>query len=218
MTITPESVQTLLKSTDLGDRLRAVNQLRQLDQAIAFELVQIAAKDSNPRVRYAAISQFDTLGDIDLDLSLEILRDHLLHDPEIDVQAAAADSLGGLKLTAAFDDLIYVYRTSPEWLVQFSIIAILGEMGEPRAFDILAEALNSPNELVQSSAISSLGELGDPRSVDLLSPFVTNSDWQVRYRLAQALTRLGGEQARSLLETLSQDEFEQVANEAKAGL
>ncbi|MFM7530519.1 MAG: HEAT repeat domain-containing protein, partial [Nodosilinea sp.] len=55
MTITPDSVRTLLHSEDYGDRIKAVNQLRQLDPAAAFDLVQLAAHDSNARVRYAAI-------------------------------------------------------------------------------------------------------------------------------------------------------------------
>ena len=42
MSVTPEAIKQKLSSEDLGDRLRAVNQIRELsDQAIAFELVQI---------------------------------------------------------------------------------------------------------------------------------------------------------------------------------
>jgi ABC-type uncharacterized transport system substrate-binding protein len=51
MSITPESVGVLLRSSDFGDRLRAVNQIRQLAPAIGFELIQVAMQDTNPRVR-----------------------------------------------------------------------------------------------------------------------------------------------------------------------
>jgi hypothetical protein len=50
MTITPESVQQLLTSEDYGDRLIGVNQLRQLDKSLAFELIEPLITDSNPRV------------------------------------------------------------------------------------------------------------------------------------------------------------------------
>jgi len=40
MSVTPESVKQMLSSENLGDRLRAVNQIRELEPAIAFELVQ----------------------------------------------------------------------------------------------------------------------------------------------------------------------------------
>lgn len=218
MSITPESVKQLLSSEDLGDRLRAVNQIRQLEPAVGFELIQSAIKDSNTRVRYSAISQIDTLGGQDLDLSLKILRDRLLNDPEPDVQAAAADCLGALKLGVAFDDLQNLYETTNEWIVKFSIIAALGEMGEPRAFELLKEALSSDNELVQTAAISSLGDLGDTQAVPLLTPYVTHPDWQLRYRLVQALSRLGTTDAKFALETLANDQVEAVATEAKKAL
>ncbi|NET90769.1 MAG: HEAT repeat domain-containing protein, partial [Kamptonema sp. SIO1D9] len=203
MNLTPESVQQLLNSDDFGDRLTGVNQLRQLDRAIAFEMIQPLILDKNARVRYSAASQMDTLGQENLEKSWQILRDRLLNDSEPDVQAAAADAIGALKLTEAFNDLKQVYYQSSEWLVKFSIIAALGEMGDPRGFDLLKEALESDNNLIQTSAIGSLGELGDPRAIPLLIPFATDSDWQIRYRVVQALGRLGGEEAKLALEKLA---------------
>ncbi|MDJ0618529.1 MAG: HEAT repeat domain-containing protein [Calothrix sp. MO_192.B10] len=218
MSITPESVKELLSSEDLGVRLRAVNQIRQLEPNIGFELIQGAIDDPSSRVRYSAISQLDTLGGQDLDASLKILRDRLLNDPEPDVQAAAADCLGALKLSVAFDDLQHLYQTTGEWIVQFSIIATLGELGDTRAFGLLQEALVSDNELIKTAAISSLGELGDIQAIPLLAPYANHSDWQLRFRLVQALNRLGGAQAQSILETLAQDEVEAVSAEAQRSL
>lgn len=218
MSVNPESVKQLLVSEDLGDRLRAVNQIRQLEPTIGFELIQNAINDSNSRVRYSAVSQFDTLGGQDLDLSLSILRDRLLNDPEPDVQAAAADCLGALKLKAAFEDLQQLYQTSNEWIVKFSIIATLGELGDLRSFELLQQALSSDNELVQTAAISSLGDLGDTQAVPLLAPYATNPDWQIRYRVAQALGRLRSTDAKTILETLVNDEVEAVATEAQKSL
>lgn len=218
MSVSRESVQELLSSEDYGQRISGVNQLRQLEPSVAFELIQPVVTDKNTRVRYAAVSQMDTLGSQDLQASLTILRDRLLNDEEPDVQAAAADALGALKLTQAYDDLQNLYRRTPEWLVQFSIIATLGELGEPRSFELLQEALNSNIGLIQTAAISSLGELGDARAIPLLIPFATNSDWQIRYRVVQALNRLGGNEARSTLEALAKDGQQEVAREAKAAL
>ena len=50
MSITKESVQTLLSSPDFGDRLRGVNQMRELDRAVAFEMAECMVQDSNVRV------------------------------------------------------------------------------------------------------------------------------------------------------------------------
>ena len=219
MSVTPDSIKQMLSSDDLGDRLRAVNQIRELeDTQVAFELIQTAVNDRNARVRYSAISQMDTLGGQNLGTSLTVLRDRLINDPEPDVQAAAADCLGALKLTESFDDLQQLYHNTPEWLVKFSIIATLGELGEPRSFDLLTEALTSDNGLVQTAAIGSLGDLGDSQAVPLLIPYATNPDWQIRYRVVQALSKLGGTEAHSTLEALASDEIEAVAKEAKNSL
>lgn len=218
MSITPESVNQLLHSEDFGERIRGLNQLRQMEPEVAFELIQPLITDQNTRVRYAAISQLDTIGTQDLTLSLELLRDRLLNDPEPDVQAAAADAIGGLKLTEAYDDLENLYHQTTEWLIQFSIIATLGELGEPRSFDLLQEALNSDNDLVQTAAISAFGELGDSRAIPLITPFANHEDWQIRYRLVQALGRLGGSEAHSVLERLAEDEVDQIAREAQTHL
>jgi len=218
MSVTPDSIQQLLVSQELGDRLRGVNQLRQIDPAIAFELIQTPIKDKNTRVRYAAVSQMSSLGEQNLTISQEILRDCLLNDPEPDVQAAAADALGGLKITQAFDDLQQLYQNTPEWLVKVSIVAAVGEMGEPKAFYLLEDALKSDNELIQTMAISALGELGNLEAIPLLEPFADNSDWQIRYRLVQALHRLGSPEAKQIIVKLASDRVEQVAEEAKLAM
>lgn len=215
MSITQETVAALLNSEDFGDRMKGLNLLRQLDAAIAFNLIQPLVTDNNVRVRYAAVSQFDTIGDQDLKKSLEVLLDRLYNDPEADVRAAAADAIAGLKITEAFGDLEKVYHETEDWLIKFSIVSALGELAAPGSFELLKEALDSDNHLIQMSAISALGELGDPRAVELLVPFANHEDWQVRYRLTQALGHLGGETALATLTQLTEDSFEQVATEAR---
>ena len=101
MSITPESVKELLDSEDFGMRIRGLNQLREIEVETAFKMVQPLITDDNTRVRYAAVSQLDTLGNKHKEQSLEMLRDRLFNDPEPDVQAAAADAIGGLKLVEA---------------------------------------------------------------------------------------------------------------------
>ncbi len=218
MSYSPESVQSLLDSEDYGDRLQGINQLRQLDPAVAFTMIVPLINDTNARVRYAAVSQLDPLGKQNLDTALTLLQDRLLYDSEADVKAAAADAIGGLKLVAAYDNLEALYYQTSDWLIQLSIIACLGELGEPRGFDLLEHALNSDNTLVKTAAVSALGELGDKRGVSILIPLLKDEDWQVRYRLAQAMGRLGGEQAREILHQLASDPVEQVAREAKENL
>ncbi|HZG37736.1 MAG TPA: HEAT repeat domain-containing protein [Nodosilinea sp.] len=218
MAITPDSVRELLHSDDYGDRLRAVNQLRELDPAEAFDLVQLAANDGNARVRYAAISQIASLGQQDLATVEPLLMRSLTQDPEPDVQAAAADTIGGLKLKSAYPDLAALYHSTEEWLVKFSIVAALGELGEPAAFDLLQEALTSDNELIATAAIGALGELGDSRALPLLLNHTTHPDWQARHRLVQALAQFSEPEAQAALQQLTNDESDIVAGAARQHL
>ncbi|MBW4539064.1 MAG: HEAT repeat domain-containing protein [Myxacorys chilensis ATA2-1-KO14] len=214
---TPDSVKELLESNNFGDRLRGVNHLRQLDPTIAYDLIKPSVTDENVRVRYAAVSQLASLGGQNRSEALSLLK-AALFDPEPDVQAAAADSIGGLRLTEAYEDLEKLYQRTPEWLVRFSIVAALGELGDARGYDLLVDALNSDSDLVITAAIGSLGELGDDRAVPLLIPYATSPDWQIRHRVAQALSHLKTPEAKAALETLANDEMEQVAELAKSAL
>jgi HEAT repeat protein len=210
-----ESITILINSENKGDRIKALNLVRKLEPGIAFGYIKQLAIDPNTRVRYAAVSQLATLGTEDLAESLTILRDRLVNDSEPDVQAAAADAIGALKLTDAFEDLQNLYETTPEWLVQFSIVAALGELGDPRGLKLLQTALTNQTALVQTAAIGAIGELGDGNGVESIIPFITDPDWQIRYQLARSLRNLGGELASKNLAILATDEIEQVALEAQ---
>ncbi len=222
MTISVEQIKQQLASEDLGDRLQAVNLLRTIEPSTAFELIQTVVSDSSARVRYAAISQFSSLGSQNPATALTILKGALYHDPEADVQAAAADSIGALKLAEAYDDLATVYDSSSEWIVQMSIVACLGELGAPQGFDLLCKALKSENTLVSLTAIGALGELKDPRAIPLLLPFVSHDDWQVRHRLAQAFSNYvetaQADEVLPTLKVLANDPSEIVADAAKCYL
>ncbi|MEM6592750.1 MAG: HEAT repeat domain-containing protein [Cyanobacteria bacterium P01_C01_bin.73] len=215
MSPTPDSIKQMIESANLGERLSGVNQARELNPAAAYPLILQACQDDNVRVRYAAVSQMDSLGNCDRQQSLELLRHALLNDPEVDVQAAAADALGGLKMTEAFDDLQAIYEATDEWLLKFSIVAALGELGDARGFDLLALAIESDISLVSTAAIGALGELGDPRAIPLLLPYLNADDWQVRHRLAQALGQFNTPETIAALEQLSQDTSDTVADAAK---
>jgi len=207
-----DTLRAKLSSEEYGERMQALTQSRNLSTSERFEFISIASCDRNARIRYDAVSQLATVGKFDLEKSLEILCDRLLNDPEMDVKAAAADGIGALKLTSAYPDLAKIYNDTSDWMMQFSIIAALGELGDLRGFELLADALaHNEHDLVKIAAIGAMGELGDPRGLDLLLPFIDNPDWQIRYRLAQSLANIGSEPAIAALKKLAQDDTAQVA-------
>lgn len=197
--------------------MKVMSQSRSLPPQERFTLMCLAVKDENPRIRYDAVSQLGSIGDIDRELSQQILENALKSDPEIDVKAAAADSLGALQIKSAYPLLVEVYHSTQDWLLQLSILTALGTLGVGEAFELLAEATGSDNELVQISAIRALGDLGDDRAVAVLAPFKSHPDWQVRHALAQSLSNFS-EEGREILTYLAQDPFPQVAESARSSL
>jgi HEAT repeat protein len=133
----------------------------------------------------------------------------------MDVKAAAADVVGALQLTDAYELIESLYYQSPEWVIKLSVVAALGVMGDPRGFEVLKDAIASDNSLIQTSAISAMGELGNQEAIPILIPFATDEDWQIRLRVAQALGNLGGSEVQETLEQLASDTMELVAQQAQ---
>lgn len=211
-----ESLREQLATDHMGVRMKALHASRSLLISERFILLAIAAIDSYARIRYDAVSQLGTVGTVNLQKSLEILSDRLCVDPELDVRAAAAASLGSLQLVQSFELLKSAYESTNDWMFQFSIIAAIGELGAPQGFDFLVQALENSNELVKIAAIGSLGDLGNPEAVSILLPYIDDPDWQVRHRVSQSLAHLGGAEAKVALEKLANDSMPQVADATRS--
>lgn len=215
MTKTFAELQADLQADDLGIRMKVLPASRSLTATERFQLVTQAVHDPNSRIRYDAISQLANLGHTDINLTYSLLKEALWHDPELDVRAVAADSIAALGLTELFPDLAELYHQTKDWLLQFSIVAALGTLGDDRAYDLLVEALQHENDLIKTAAIGSLGELGKPEAIAVLAPLADHPDWQIRYRLAQALTNLASPAVAPILQKLANDPNPQVADMAK---
>ncbi len=212
------SARDLLQSSDYGDCISGLNQLDTLSHEEALTLITPLITHANARVRYAAVSKIAKIGNADRDASLELLRDRLHNDSELDVKAAAADSLGALALKEAYEDIAALYHETSDWLLRLSIVAALSEMGEPKAIEVLLDALASDNDLLVATAIGAIGDLGDTSAIDQLETFMCHDDSQVRFRTAQALGSLGGDRARGWLERMTDDTDAQVVTQAKIAL
>lgn len=213
-----ESLRQQLQSSDVGDRLRAINLIRNLPSHDAVMLLLHAAQDSSARVRYAALSQLGGHPIPDATQVLPTLRQALLSDPEVDVRAAAAACLGDLKDPTVLPDLLAAFERETEWLLQFSVIAALGELGDVGAFDALVSALSHENDLIRTAAAAALGDLGDPRAIPYLEPLINDPDWQLRFRVCLSLGHIDDAATQPLLAQMAQDPNEHVAQEAQRAL
>jgi aminopeptidase N len=86
------------------------------------------------------------------------------------VRRAVADALGEFRNSESADALLGPAREDASYFVQAAALHSLGKTRDPRAFDILANALagTSWNGTVESGAARGLGESADARAADLL--------------------------------------------------
>jgi hypothetical protein len=185
-------VREHLRSNSPAERALGINYARYLDESTRYDILLEMMEDTDPQVRYAAVTQLATVGSHDRQRTLKAVRKILWNTEEdASVRAGAADVLGGLRFHEAFPDLEKLFHESKDWVVRFSIIAALGEMGVREAFPILVEALHANKEpLVQLAAIGALGELGDERARVYLEPLVNSSDASIVERARFALDAL----------------------------
>jgi hypothetical protein len=69
-------------------------------------------------------------------------------------------------------------------------VAILGEMGGPRAVELVTSALADTDARVRAEALLAVGKLGDPEAGQLVLGFLEDSDATVRLAAADASGRL----------------------------
>jgi len=115
-----------------------------------------------------------------------------LADPDRDVAAAAARSLGRLRALEAVEPLVYalVDGRLPRAVSAQGLLSI-GPEAVPRLRDLLAEA---PAQ-VAAFAVDLIGLLGDATNAPELTVLLRDTSAEVRAHAARALGRLGAEEA-----------------------
>lgn len=84
-----------------------------------------------------------------------------------------------------------IYEESSDLMVRFSILAALGELGNPKAFDLLKYTLENEEEsLLKVAALGSIGELGDNRAIEVVKPFLSSDDASLKERAQIAMNTL----------------------------
>lgn len=195
--IPPEEVRALLSSADYVDRISALNRSRALGDERLGILLDLVRSDPNAQVRYLAVAQLIDAGADDKAAVLDVVRDVMANDAETSVRAGAADVVCGLRLVEAYDDLLACYEANADWMVKMSVVAGLGELGDPRAYEFLVGVLEGEDVsgmgMLHTAAVGALGELGDPRAVDVVRGWMDSEDGMMRDRATDAYKQLTGE-------------------------
>lgn len=107
-------------------------------------------------------------------------------------QKNAAKALGESQDKRAVPALVKALRDNRiSESIKSDLIEALGRIGDPMAFDIIAEYLKKDEPFTKGATVAALGSLGDPRAAPLLYQAMAD-DFAVRREAAEALENLGG--------------------------
>jgi hypothetical protein len=201
-----ESEEDGLLSEDYITRIYAVKDMRTRYSTLSEQvggLVNVLSGDSNPQVRYMAVTQLstldrDALSDKDKEAILAAALVALKDDSDSSCQSGAADAIAGLGLVGGFDSLVEAFNAAngSDWMLRFSIAASIAELGHPRCYEFLVDVLEAANptgdELLITAVLGGLGELRNTQALPIIEKYLDNPDKSIKERAAIAHELLTG--------------------------
>jgi len=159
--------------------------LREMGQ-IAAPLLPILLKDKDDDIRKFAL---DIIHDIQYCNYPGNLIEMLTNDPNPNVRAAAAKTLGALQYKGAVPQLVKAFHDE-EW-VCFSALEALTEMKEDDAVDSIIYLLNNNSEAVRLAAVEALGKIGSQKAHRPLLEHIEKSEDFEKHVTLINLVRIG---------------------------
>ena len=160
------------------------------DASDALKTELEAFSSESPLTRAKAVRDISAMGE-DSSVALPCLV-AMLEDPDVQVRAAAAESLGEIGVPDAVDPLVEVMEGRDEdWSVRARAARSLGKLGDAKAVDPLIASLNDMTVPVREMSVIALGEIGDPAAREALEKVARlDSDLETRYEAEEALGKL----------------------------
>ena len=172
-----------LDDEDWGVREDAAVALGQFSDPRSVQPLIRALRDSDHAVRAAATSSLNALGQPAV-LSLGFC----LHDPNLQVQEAAASILANIADEQVYEPLLSALL-NPNWIVRMSAAKGLTRLQDPRSIDTLILVLQDKVPAVREEACRAIQAIGEA-SIPPLLKGLQDPNWRVRLRAVEALSLL----------------------------
>ncbi len=154
---------------------------------VSVPLLYHLLKDKDDDVRKFAL---DMMGEIREDVIPERLIP-CIEDPNANVRAAAAKTLGALQFTDAVPELAAALGSDEEWVI-FSILETLGMLRAEESVPAIAKLLKSESVATRYAAIETLGVIGSDAAIEPLMEGVHRAqDGDERGALVRSLVQIG---------------------------
>jgi HEAT repeat protein len=175
-----------------------------------------AMRDDSPSVRLEAVYALGVVGQPPLDPAVAEVLQGGLRDPLVEIRAAAARALGGLRVREAGDALIEAMNDEkPE--VRAAAMLALGDIRETRAVQPLNQQYSHYGKgPMAENAFDALARIGHPSSVPLFQSELASRSAVIRRRAAEGLARSGNPALAAGVETSLADERDEPVLVARA--
>ena len=147
---------------------------------------QLKSEDSKDRMLALA-----SLRDVPAAQAAPLIR-QALDDKNLQIRSMAVFALGIKPDEKAFDILINLLRSDPDYGIRADAAGALGYLEDPRAFETLVRAFYEDTDwLVRFSAAVSLGNLKDPRAHDVLMQALQSKEAVMQQAAIAAVGEIG---------------------------
>lgn len=193
-----EPLLQLLTIEDWGVGRQAVDALAKIDDPQSIELFARAMSHSEERIRSAARSRLEKIGDRAVESLTRELQagDEGTHWEFV----LALGRIGGSKVT---EHLVSALRHQSA-SVRSTAATALGRNGDPETIAALVNALGDENRWAQSSVVGALEQMGEP-AVGPLVQALSDDQGIVRQAAKQTLGQIGLPAAEALLKALEHE-------------
>ena len=156
------------------------------EDAVAMSVLRAiaSAPDQHPQVRGAAAKAMLVAGD---EPFIKAFQARLASDDHR-IAASAARSMGVARYAPAVEALIELFATHSSVAVQSQAAWALGEIGSPRAVEILEAAYRAQRCLIP--VITALGKVGTTETLAQLTLGLRDTDTDIRLTTIEAMHRL----------------------------
>lgn len=176
-------------------------------------VAQIALRDEDANVREAAIDALFASEDLE---TMDLLIACALHDPSIDVRAAALSALGPFILAGEFEEIdaraaaraqiavLRCWENEHEDIdVRRRALEALAHSSREEVYPAIMEAFRHEDRRMRISALFAMGKSCDERWADIVLAELESSDPEIRYEAARAAGELELQDAVPTLKTLA---------------
>jgi len=204
-----DALRATLKDPDPAARAMALRASGELPIAESIQVAIAALHDPNPSVRNAAVVYLKPAQTADPQVAQALIA--LVQDPDASVSWGAIQALATSLDPKAIDAMLGFAQGKNPKVDPGQAIGLLGNVQDPRAFELLVATLKSSDTRMAMIAAEQLGDLGNARAVPALAVAARSNVPSVASDAIVSLGRIGAPAVDALIGLLNQPGLQNVA-------